>query len=117
MIQIITNNIKKYEEFSKSEFLISKIDEFQSFDNFDITIIDISDENLWYYKGDNNNSINQYMDLRSIREAILKSKKSNVLVVFPQNIQYHYSYHYVVNEQKYTEVKIVLPISNYNLKK
>lgn len=105
MIQIITNNIKKYEEFSKSEFLISKIDEFQSFDNYDITIIDISDENLWYYKGDNNNSINQYMDLRSIREAILKSKKSNVLVVFPQNIQYHYSYHYVVNEQKYTEVK------------
>ena len=105
MIQIITNNIKKYEEFSKSEFLISKIDEFQSFDNYDITIIDISDENLWYYKGNNNNSINQYMDLRSIREAILKSKKSNVLVVFPQNIQYHYSYHYVVNEQKYTEVK------------
>ena len=105
MIQIITNNIKKYEEFSKSEFLISKIDEFQSFDNYDITIIDISDEKLWYYKGNNNNSINQYMDLRSIREAILKSKKSNVLVVFPQNIQYHYYYHYVGNVQKYTEVK------------
>ena len=77
MIQIITSNIKKYEEFSKNEFLISRIDEFQSFDNYDITVIDISDEKLWYNKGDNINSINQYMDFRSIMSGINKGKIRN----------------------------------------
>lgn len=105
MIQIITNNIKKYEEFSKSEFLISKIDEFQSFDNYLITIIDISDEDLWCNKADAINNINQYMDFRSIMSGINKSKKSNLIILFPQNIQYYYSYHYVSNRYKYTEVK------------
>lgn len=36
MIQIITNNKKKYDKFSEKKFLISKIDDFQSFDNYEI---------------------------------------------------------------------------------
>lgn len=47
MIQIITDNSDKYKKFSKDKFLISDLDEFQSLDNYEITIIAISDESLW----------------------------------------------------------------------
>lgn len=108
MIQIITNNIKKYENFTKNNFFISKIDAFQSLDNFNITVIDISDKSLWYNKGIQNNNINQYMDLRSINSAILKSEKSNVVILFPQNIEYYYSFKF----EGYREVKKIKDMKN-----
>ena len=94
MIQIITNNKSKYNKFSNDIFIISRIDEFQSFDNYDITIVDISDSSLWYNKGSELNSIDQVLDFKSINNAISKSKKSEILIVFPQNIYYEYSYIY-----------------------
>lgn len=105
MIQIISNKIEKYKDFSKQNFLITEIDEFQSFDNYDVTVIDISDENLWYNKGADTSNINQSMDLRSIQSAVQKSKKSNIIILFPQNIFFHYHYCYVGNTQKYNSIK------------
>lgn len=92
MIQIIANDIRKYNNFSNNIFLISEIDEFQSFDNYDITVIDISDNSLWYNDAGTIQSINQYMDLQTINSAIKKSEKSNIVIVFPQNIYYHYEH-------------------------
>ena len=105
MIQIITDNLDKYKHFSKNIFAISKIDEFQSFDNFDITIIDITDSSLWYNNSDTVN-INRNSDLKTINNAIQKSKKCNIAILFPQNISFHYSrtYDYNINGYKYTEL-------------
>ncbi len=78
MIQIITDNLDKYKQFSKNIFAISKIDEFQSFDNFDITIIDIADSSLWYNNSDTVNINSNYYKLRKIEEKIyniIKVKK------------------------------------------
>lgn len=75
MIQIISNNIEKYKDFSKQNFLITAIDEFQSFDNYEITAIDISDGKLWRNKGADTSNINQYMDFKSIQSAIKKQRK------------------------------------------
>lgn len=105
MIQIITNNKSKYNEFSNDRFIISRIDEFQSFDNYDITIVDISDSSLWYNKGSELNSINQVLDFKSINNAINKSKKSDILIVFPQNIYYQYSYIYKSSGYVYDKKK------------
>ena len=101
MIQIITNNLDKYKGFSKNIFLISKLDEFQSLDNYKITVIDISDENIWYNKGNNTSTINKKNDLQSLKTAINGSNKSNIIIIFPQNIQYHYSYTYNSSTRSY----------------
>lgn len=93
MIQIITNNKKKYDKFSNNSFIISKIDDFQSFDNFEITIIDISDSELWYSKSDTK-EINVSSDFKSINNAINRRKKSNIVILFPQNVYFYYSYIY-----------------------
>lgn len=100
MIQIITDNLDKYKEFSKNIFAISKIDEFQSFDNFDITIIDITDSSLWY-NNSNTVNINRNSDLKTINNAIQKSKKCNIAILFPQNILFHYSRTYDSNIYRY----------------
>ena len=94
MIQIITNNLNKFKEFDKSLFCISKLDEFQSLDNYEITIIDISDESLWYNKEHNTLSIDKRNDFQSLKTAINGSNKSNIIIVFPQNTYYHYLYSY-----------------------
>lgn len=94
MIQIITDNSDKYKEFSKDTFLISDLDEFQSLDNYEITIIDISDESLWYNINNNTTNINKSSDLQSLNNAINRSNKSSIIVIFPQNIYFHYSYTY-----------------------
>lgn len=105
MIQIISNNTEKYKNFSNKNFLITKIDEFQSLDNYEITVIDISDENLWRYTELYNNNINQYMDFRSIQTAIEKSRKSNIIIIFPQNIDFQYDYSYIGSTRKYQKMK------------
>lgn len=105
MIQIITNNKTKYREFSNDIFIISKIDEFQSFDNYDITIVDIADSSLWYNKNNDLYSINQALDFKSINNAINKSKKSKILMVLPQNTYYYYSYIYNSNGYDYDKKK------------
>ena len=105
MIQIISNNIEKYKDFSKQNFLITAIDEFQSFDNYEITAIDISDGKLWRNKGADTSNINQYMDFKSIPSAIKKTQKSNIILLFPQNIDFYYNYCYIGSTQKYSKAR------------
>lgn len=101
MIQIITNNLNKFKEFDKSLFYISKLDEFQSLDNYEITIIDISDESVWYNKEHNTLSIDKRNDFQSLKTAINGSNKSNIIIVFPQNTYYHYLYSYSNSTHSY----------------
>lgn len=103
MIQIICYNTKKYEDYSKKLFEISSIDCFQSFDNYDITVIDISEEKLWYNDENSVKNINHSMDLKSIKGAIQKSKNSKIIILFPQNLEFYYYYTYIGNVRKYSK--------------
>ena len=106
MIQIIAKNKNNYKDFPKKEYYISEFSDFQSFDNYEITVIDISDPYLWYNKNDNLRNINQYLDLKSLKLAIQKSNKTNILIIFPQNISYKYHYYYLQGGgQDYTKNK------------
>lgn len=101
MIQIISYDTDKYKNYSKEIFTVSEIDCFQSFDNYDITVIDISANGLWYNKSNSTVSINQNKDFISIRAAIEKSKNSKIIVLFPQNINFYY--HYVWSDKQYSD--------------
>ena len=101
MIQIISNDTSKYKDYSKKIFTISEIDSFQSFDNYDITVIDISGEGLWYNKENSFKCINKYRDFLSINAAIEKSKNSKIIILFPQNINFYYYYTYEINRKTY----------------
>lgn len=50
MIQIIAKNKNTYKDFPKKEYYTLEFSDFQSFDNYEITVIDISDPYLWYNK-------------------------------------------------------------------
>lgn len=101
MIQIISYDTDKYKNYPKANFKVSEIDCFQSFDNYDITVIDISANGLWYNKSNSTVSINQNKDFISIRAAIEKSKNSKIIVLFPQNINFYY--HYVWSDKQYSD--------------
>lgn len=102
MIQIITNDITKFEEYPQS-YKISKLGEIQALDDFEICIIDLEDKDLWKYKGNQPNNISCYKDLLTIKEAIINSNNTKIVIVFPQNEEflYDYTYKYVGNSKHY----------------
>lgn len=108
MIQIITSNMFQYNDFSPHNYTVSDISSFNSFDDFEINIVDLSRDSLWEYEGKYIECVNRYNDLKSIRDAINKSVKTNILFILPQNILYKY---YKLNGQfdKRERLKNIIP--------
>ncbi len=90
MIQIITYNVRKYEEYSDTTYKVSRLGDIQALDDFDICIVDLSDEDLWKYDQSEPININSYKDLLTIKEAIINKNKSKILIVLPQNKKFYY---------------------------
>ena len=61
----------------------------ESFDDYEINILDLSDENLWKNKGNNANYLDCFQDVDNIGKMINNSD-SKILIVLPQNIEYNY---------------------------
>ncbi len=97
MIQIIAYDIDKYKEYSEEKYKLSKLGEIQALDDFELCVIDLSDEYIWRYKEDNPISINYCRDLLTLKEAIINRKKSKILIVLPQNVTFYYNYNYHYN--------------------
>lgn len=94
MIQIITYDISKFKDYSDKIYKISKLDEIQALDDFEICIIDLSNEHIWTYNGSNPISVNCYRDLITIKEAIINSSRTKIVIVFPQNKNFSYNEEY-----------------------
>lgn len=94
MIQIITYDTSKYNEYSEQKYKISTLGEIQALDDFDICIIDLSNKNIWRYDGSNPTNINEYRDLLTIKEAIISSSISGIVIVLPQNEDFDYDRDY-----------------------
>lgn len=92
MIQIITYNTNKYNDFSKDKYKISEFGSFEVFDTFDLVYIDMTDKKLWYNNGNSINRINSVKDLKSIKNEIINTGKSKILINLPLNVTYFYSY-------------------------
>lgn len=91
MIQIITYDISKYNDYSDKIYKISKLGEIQALDDFEICIIDLSNENIWKNDNQQPNSVNCYRDLITIKEAIINSNRTKIVIVFPQNKNFSYN--------------------------
>ena len=60
MIQIITYDIGKYKEYSDKQYKISKLGEIQALDDFELCIIDLSNEYIWRYNETQPTNVNCY---------------------------------------------------------
>lgn len=105
MIQIITYDIDKYEEYSEQKYKISALGEIQALDDFEMCIIDLTDKDLWNCNNDKPNSVNCYRDLLTIKEAIINSNSTKIVMVLPQNeiISYNQDYDWkgINNSKRY----------------
>lgn len=93
MIQMLTyNGINS--AFEGSEMVINSIHDAQSLDEFEINIVNLSDESLWRSRGRSGDTINEIQNLRSLAGMIRNSVNTKIIIIFPQNIPY---YHYYLN--------------------
>lgn len=89
MIQIITYDTREYSEYPKT-YKISSLGDIQALDDFEICIIDLSNESIWRYNGSQPSNVNCYRDLLTIKEAIINSNMCKILIVLPQNEIFYY---------------------------
>lgn len=109
MIQIITYDINKYSEYPEQLYKISKLGEIQALDDFEICIIDLTNKDLWNYSGTKPNSVDCYKDLLTIKEAIINSNITKIVIVLPQNekISYNQDYERNGNFKRYYYVSCI----------
>lgn len=62
----------------------------RSLDEFDVNIIDLNSEKLWYCNQKPFSGVNVSNDLRSLGEMINNSESTRIIYVLPQDIQIHY---------------------------
>lgn len=119
MIQLITeNNNLKEQAKNNSEFKVNCLKNIESMDEYDINIIDLNSESLWYNKEGNQESINEINDLKHLKNTIENSLSSKMLIILPQNLNYFwykYSNKYLNEEQLKNEVKLIKKIINENI--
>lgn len=100
MIQLLTYNGNE-EKLKGKDVIINKLHDAQSLDEFDINVIDLRDNNIWEYNESNNVSINSINDFKSLRTMISLSKKTKIIIIYPQNVTYSYDRHYHMNINGY----------------
>lgn len=92
MIQILTYSGKN-DEFIGRGVEVNSIHDAKSLDDFEINIIDLNDKDMWKYHGMSPEYIESTADIKSMEAMIANSCKTEIVVLFPQNImcKYHYS--------------------------
>lgn len=119
MIQLITeNNNLKEQAKNNSEFKVNCLKNIEAMDEYDINIIDLNSESLWYNKEGNQESINEINDLKHLKNTIENSLNSKMLIVLPQNLNYFwhkYNNKYLNEEQLKNEVKLIKKIIDENI--
>jgi len=91
-IQLITYDSRGTEE--KDGITSSPLCAPCALDDFDINIIDLSVENMWTYTEARVGYTDSNADFKTIHKMVLNKKKSIVVYVLPQNVNYHYNTQY-----------------------
>lgn len=113
-IQVISYD-KKIKYGTEHEYTYSSLNEPQSLDAFDLNIVSLQSEDLWTNKETDNRSIDSIDDFKSIKELIGSVKKSKVIICFPKNYVYKYSYYSGVYHHN-CQLKDMIPRLNEYLK-
>lgn len=113
MIQILTYSGKN-NEFIGRGVEVNSIHDAKSLDDFEINIIDLNDKDMWKYQG-SPEYIESLADIKSMEAMIANSCKTEIVVLFPQNIVCKYNY--LKSEKKYINQCELKDIINRSLKK
>lgn len=91
MIQLVTYGGQNggYSQSIIKQYSFTNI---ESIDEYEITVIDMSDDYIWMNRGTGTNIINGIEDIKIIADMIKRSKKTKILIILPQNSKYKY-YH------------------------
>lgn len=119
MIQIITKETYKYKSrFKNKEIVISDFKTYKSFDLYDINIIDLSSDSLWYSNSAEGTYLNDRSDIAPIKNSI-NTCESKILLLLPLNCYFYYhlstyTHKFLKSEQlKSIKGKFKQFISNY----
>ena len=88
--------------FNSSKFKVNKLSSPESFDDYNVNIIDLSDANNWQNMGTSLQNINNLSDIKTL-SAMIKKTNNKVLVILPQNISFKYNWGYVGSGKNYTQ--------------
>ncbi len=108
MIQLIANNILDYDD---KIYKKSRLNEFDSFDDYSINVIDLSNESIWRCNNTTLNTLNCISDLNSLAKEIQLTKKAKIIIVFPQNVNIYYSWY--TYSKKYSNSKKVKDVMDF----
>lgn len=105
-IQVINYSKERQE----GNVLYTKISSPRSLDEFDIVVIDLSDEYIWRNDSQRNDSLNCINDFISIRKMISDSKVARLIYVLPPNCDFYYdkSYERYHKTKKLKDMLVVL---------
>ncbi|MDR2099205.1 MAG: hypothetical protein LBP40_00060 [Campylobacteraceae bacterium] len=80
IIQLIS-----YKTIISKDIKCSNFNNPQSPDDFNINIIDLNNDSIWRWNSDNSNTIDNFNDFTDISKMISGSKKTKIVIVYPQN--------------------------------
>lgn len=88
-----------------NDLTIKEFSKASAFDAFELTVIDLQDEQLWKSDYNNDKLLYDHADISSIREKMLLSKNSKCIVLLPQNCIYSHGYgrDYSAGRNRYLE--------------
>lgn len=101
MIQMLTYDGKQG-KFSGENIVVNKFHDAQSLDDFDVNIINLDEQNIWYNDGSNKDNINDIKDINSLSIMIQHCKDKKILILYPQNITYIYDYSSISRKYYYS---------------
>lgn len=131
MIQIITKDTYMYKDkLTNKEVVISNFNEYQSFDLYDINIVNLASDSLWCSDSSTGEYLNDRSDLSTIKNAI-NTCNTKVIIFFPQNHYFRYNYSiYSKTYKKISQLKslketvgnfiskyVYAPLPNFNYEK
>ena len=104
MVQLLT--LSGMEEcFDGKDVVLNSFHDAQSLDEFDINIINLNEKKLWMYWGRDNSNIDTIEEFKSLSVMISNTKKTNIIILFPQNLDYVYNTENGDDQCKYIELK------------
>lgn len=107
MIQILTFR-ENMGDLKGKNTVINRIHDAQSLDDFEINIINLNDENMWRTRDRKVGWIESINDFKSLSKMINNSKKTEIIILLPQNLTYRYNYSVHEYYSSYMELKDML---------
>lgn len=90
-----------------SDLEIREFSKASAFDAFELTVVDLQDEQLWKCDPKNESLLRDHADISSICQMMSQSNKCKCVVLLPQNCWYSYGYEYdsYINAKRYKRSK------------